>query len=96
MLDPEDRSGNWSIGTAFRWQQSPYLGEDVLPDFLPTLSYSGDTSDGDPRPEGDPLAGLERGNALAAGAQLTRKLPWGRVALELRQDASGVHDGAAM
>ncbi len=41
-LDPEDRSGNWSLGTAFRWEESPYLGEGVLPDFLPTLNYAGE------------------------------------------------------
>lgn len=42
MLDPEDRSGTWSLGTAFRWAQSPYAEQGVLPDFLPTLTYAGE------------------------------------------------------
>jgi outer membrane protein len=134
MLDPEDRSGNWSVGMANAWENSPYQGQGRLPNFTPTYSYcgkrlyidttdigwhaidnprwqldlygsyrldgfnefSGDTTGGEPRPDDDPLKGLERSNAFEASVQLTRKLPLGRFALEARQDVSGVHDGAAL
>jgi outer membrane protein len=42
MLDPEDRSGTWSLGTAFIWERSPYAEQGVLPDFIPTLTYAGE------------------------------------------------------
>ncbi|MFT7287905.1 MAG: outer membrane protein [Halieaceae bacterium] len=41
-LDPEDRSGNWSLGFAYTWQDSVYAGEDYRTDFMPTLTYTGE------------------------------------------------------
>ncbi len=42
QLDPEDRSGNWSIGFAYTWQDSVYAGENYRSDFMPTFTYSGE------------------------------------------------------
>ena len=41
-IDPEDRSGNWSIGFIFNWQESPYAGEDYRSDFMPQFIYTGE------------------------------------------------------
>jgi outer membrane protein len=42
QLDPEDRSGNWSLGFAYTWQDSLYAGEDYRTDFMPTFIYTGE------------------------------------------------------
>jgi outer membrane protein len=49
---------------------------------------------GEVRDEDDPLKGMERKNALEAGAELTRKTALGRFGLQLRHDIDGVHNGA--
>lgn len=41
QLDPEDRSGNWSLGVAYAWQDSLYIGEGFRRDFMPTFVYTG-------------------------------------------------------
>ncbi|GEM_PF-1437754 len=41
QLDPEDRSGNWSLGFAYTWQDSLYAGESYRTDFMPTFTYTG-------------------------------------------------------
>ena len=41
QLDPEDRSGNWSLGLAYQYWDSVYAGEGRRTDFLPTLTYTG-------------------------------------------------------
>ena len=41
-LDPEDRSGNWSLGFAYTWQDSVYAGENYRTDFMPTFTYTGE------------------------------------------------------
>lgn len=42
-VDPEDRSGNWSIGVNYDVSQSPYLGEDHRTDVMPNFIYMGET-----------------------------------------------------
>jgi outer membrane protein len=42
QLDPEDRSGNWSLGFAYTWQDSVYDGESYRTDFMPTFTYTGE------------------------------------------------------
>jgi outer membrane protein len=42
QLDPEDRSGNWSVGVAYSWLDSVYAGEDFRRDFMPTFVYTGE------------------------------------------------------
>jgi outer membrane protein len=42
QLDPEDRSGNWSLGFAYTWQDSVYDGEGYRTDFMPTFTYTGE------------------------------------------------------
>lgn len=42
QLDPEDRGGNWSLGVAYAWQDSLYLGEGFRRDFMPTFVYTGE------------------------------------------------------
>jgi outer membrane protein len=42
QLDPEDRSGNWSLGFSYSWQDSVYAGEDYRADFMPTFTYTGE------------------------------------------------------
>jgi outer membrane protein len=134
-LDPEDRSGDWSMGFAYFLDVPVYAGEvDLSRDFRPTFVYTGkrifmdstefgwhaiDTDEwqldisgsyfvegyndhtfvgetGGVRPERDPLKGMERKNALEASVELTRKTNFGRFGIELRQDASGVHNGAEL
>lgn len=41
-LDPEDRSGNWSIGFVYNWQDSVYAGEDYRTDLMPRFVYTGE------------------------------------------------------
>lgn len=41
-MDPEDRSGTWSIGAYFNWQESPYAGEEWRSDFMPQFVYTGE------------------------------------------------------
>lgn len=41
-LDPEDRSGAWSLGAGYAWQDSPYAGESWRTDFMPQFIYSGE------------------------------------------------------
>ena len=41
QLDPEDRSGNWSLGLAYHHWDSVYAGEGRRTDFLPTFAYTG-------------------------------------------------------
>lgn len=41
QLDPEDRSGNWSLGVAYSWQDSLFVGEGFRRDFMPTFVYTG-------------------------------------------------------
>ena len=40
-LDPEDRSGNWSVGFNYDWNESPYLGETSRTDVMPNFIYTG-------------------------------------------------------
>jgi len=40
-LDPEDRSGNWSVGFNTDWHESPYIGETSRNDFMPNFIYTG-------------------------------------------------------
>jgi len=42
QLDPVDRSGNWSLGFAYTWQDSVYAGEGYRTDFMPTFTYTGE------------------------------------------------------
>ncbi|CAH0990726.1 hypothetical protein SIN8267_00821 [Sinobacterium norvegicum] len=42
-LDPEDRSGELSLGFSLRPQTSPYLGEDYRRDWQPMFIYTGET-----------------------------------------------------
>ncbi|MEW6997421.1 MipA/OmpV family protein [Colwelliaceae bacterium BS250] len=42
QLDPEDRSGNWSLGVSYAWHDSPYRGENWRTDFIPKFTYSGE------------------------------------------------------
>jgi len=42
QLDPEDRTGNWSLGVAYHWQDSLYAGEGYRLDFMPTFIYTGE------------------------------------------------------
>ena len=41
-IDPEDRSGNWSIGFNYNWNQSPYIGETSRTDIMPNFIYMGE------------------------------------------------------
>jgi len=59
QLDPEDRGGNWSLGVAYAWQDSLYLGEGFRRDYMPTFVYTGkrfflDTTDFGWRPIDNP------------------------------------------
>jgi outer membrane protein len=42
QLDPEERSGNWSLGFHYTHQDSVYAGEDYRTDFMPTFTYTGE------------------------------------------------------
>jgi outer membrane protein len=42
QLDPEDRSGTWSLGVAYSLQGSVFAGENKRRDFMPTFVYSGE------------------------------------------------------
>ncbi len=41
-LDPEDRSGQWSLGFGYRAETSPYAGEKYRKDLMPMITYSGE------------------------------------------------------
>ena len=42
QLDPEDRSGNWSVGLGYAWVDSIYNGESYRTDLMPTFIYTGE------------------------------------------------------
>jgi len=42
-IDPEDRSGNWSIGFNYDVIQSPYIGEQNRTDVMPNFIYMGES-----------------------------------------------------